>query len=174
MGHKASTINMEWMNEWMNEHDQTSHSYLITNTFNNWHRLFLTVLILASLCVPSGLKSNSKYKLNFILERHCEISLNNCCYPTSLILSHLQLPFCWLSLLHSTHPNNRGLGIKLGMLMTDTLTSLSPSWSPFIASALPLPPSNWEPPGHGSGYATCSAIERPGPTTYFCIPKPHS
>lgn len=134
----------------MNEHDQTSLSHLITNPFGNWHKLFLTVLILTGLCVPSGLKSNSKYKLNFILERHCEISLNNCCYPTSLWFSPSYCSHCAAGFVSSTrnHPHNRGLGIKLGMPRNGALTRLSPSWFPFNTTALLFGPPSPHPAGN--------------------------
>lgn len=146
----------------MIEHDQTSLSHLITNPFNNWHKLFLTVLILTSLSVPSGLKSNSNYKLNFILERHCDISLNNCCYPTSLWFSPTCCSHC-PGFVSSTnnHSHKRGLGITLGMPKNGVLTRLSPSWIPFNTSSLPFahhPAANYQ--DMGSGCAACSATGR--------------
>lgn len=164
----------------MNEHDQTSLSHLITNPFSNWHKLFLTVLILTSLCVPSGLKSNSKYKLNFILERHCEISLNNCCYPTSLwfsptYCSHRAAGFVSDT---SSHPHNRGLGIKLGLPRNGALTRLSPSRLPFNTPTLPFtspPSSSREPPGQGvMGLPPSLLPEESRPTTKFYISRLHS
>lgn len=60
------------------------HTQLLIILITDRKIIAYRVLISTSLHVPPGLKSNSKYKLSFILERRCEISLNNCCHPNSL------------------------------------------------------------------------------------------
>lgn len=132
-GTQCSTINMEWMNEWMNEHDQTSLSHLMTNPRDNGHKLLLTVLLLTSLYVPSGVPSNSKYKLNFILERHWNFTEQLLLPSFSPVRSPLLfLLLCWLPLLHQQPPPHRGLEIKLELPRNGAL----------IASSSPLPPPN--------------------------------
>lgn len=117
------------MKEWMNEHDQTSLSHLITNLFSNWHKLFLTVLILTSLCVPSGLQSNSKYKLNFILERHWNFTEQLLLPNFSLVHSPLQCSAGFVSST-SNHPHNRGLEIKLELPRNGALITSFPHLPP--------------------------------------------
>lgn len=63
-----------------------------------------------------------------------EISLNNCCYPTSLWFAPLYCSYCSAGFVYSTsnHPHNRGLEIKLEL----------PRNGAFITSSSPLPPPN--------------------------------
>lgn len=101
----------EWVNEWVNEHDQTPLSHLITDPSDNWHKLFLTVLILTSLCVPSGLQPSSKYKLNFILERRWNFTEQLLLFNFPPVRSPLLfLLFCWLCPLHRQPPPRQGFG----------------------------------------------------------------
>ena len=136
------------------------HTQLLITLITDRKIIAYRVLISTSLHVPSGLKSNSNYKLSFILERRCEISLNNCCYPNSL---HLLPPlFCWLCLLQQQPPPQQRFGDKTGMPRTGTFPTLSFYRIPFIESTTPWPPIQLRGtrPWGLTVPATCSAMGR--------------
>ena len=101
------------MNKWMSMTNHPFHTQLLIILITDRKIIAYRVLIWTSLHVPSGLKSNSKYKFSFILES----SLWN--FTEQLLLSKFSPTYyshCSAGFVSSTssHPHNRGLEIKLG------------------------------------------------------------